>query len=142
MTMNTGIARALRRFVGGSAIMLGIVTGLHEMIYNADPELPPRDVDRVVVTPPEGRPYEITDPARVRRIVRLIRSHGNNGVRPRHHGYDMSAWWSVTLHCAAEPPRHAFLAGQTLIISSGENTAMIAIGARDEAEFRRLLRLP
>ncbi|HYW11186.1 MAG TPA: hypothetical protein VE871_04490, partial [Longimicrobium sp.] len=94
------------------------------------------------VTSPEGSSYEITDPARVARIVRLFRAHGNNGMRPRHHGYDMREWWSMSLHRAAEPPRHAWLAGPTLIIPSGENTAIIAIGARDEAGFRRLLRIP
>lgn len=139
MTMNTGLARALRRFASGSAVMLMILGGVHEMIFNADPELPPRDVDRIVVTSPEGRSHEITDPARVAGIVRLVRAHGDDGVRPRYLGPNLRGW-EMAFHRGAERPRHALWRDHMLIIPSGENTALIVIGAGDVAEFRRLLR--
>ena len=138
MTMNAGIARVLRRFAGGVAIMLGIVTGLHEMIYNADPDLPPRNADRVVVTSPEGRAHEITDPARVGRIAGLVRAYGNEGVRPRHFGHNLRVW-EIAFHRGAERPRYALWRGTMLIIPSGENTALISIGAGDAAELGQLL---
>ena len=144
MTMNTGLARALRRLVGGVAIMLAGMEGIHHLLY-AQIELPPADVDRIVVASLPSRPHEITDRATVARIVRLFRSYGDRAV-PVRLGYN-PYWqvWSVTFHRGTEQHgwflldgQAVFAPGQTAWNSTTET--VIGISTEDALDLHRLLR--
>lgn len=74
MTLRPWLARALRRFVGTSAMMVGGLAALDDFLH-ATPELPPpAGVDRVQVATEDGS-HTITDPATVARIVAIVRGH-------------------------------------------------------------------
>ncbi len=136
--MNTGIARALRRFVGGSAIMLAGLAGVHHRLF-ADIQVPPADVDRVVVTSPEGQSHEITDRASVAGIVRLVRSLGDQALRvPDNAPYApcMRAW-NVELYRGTEH-HDGFLLNSQLIFMQG---AYVGINAGEALDLHRLLRV-
>jgi hypothetical protein len=144
MTMNTGIARAVRRLVGASAIMLSVLAGIHRLLY-VQIDLPPANVDRIVVTSPSGRSHEITDRATVAQVVRLFRSQGGHAV-PVRLGYN-PYWrvWAVAFHRGTEHHGRFTLTGQAIFAhgvlarnSTGE--AVIRIGTEEALDLHRLLR--
>ncbi len=143
--MNTGIARALRRFVGGAAIMLAGLEGMHRLLY-VQVELPPADVDRIVVASLPGRPHEITDRATVARAVRLFRSYGDRSV-PVRLGFNPN-WqpWHVTFHRGTEQHGRFLLDGQAVFArgapawKNGTGETVIGISTEDALELHRLLR--
>lgn len=137
MTMNTGIARALRRFAGGVAIMLAALTGMHHRLY-AGIRVPPADVDRVVVTSPDGTSHQITDRAAVARIVRQIRSMRDQGLRisGRICFNPNMRPWSVTFYRGTEE-HVGFGLHDQLIFSQG---ALIGLSPEKALDLHRLLR--
>ncbi len=144
MTMNTGIARALRRFAGGAAIMVTALTGMHHRLF-ADVEFVPAGVDRIVVTSPRGYVHEITDPARVAQVVRFIRSrqHSARLPDPRHHASFPPPNTRVDLYRATEAQRSIwFRAPVIAVMDQTMVEAAFGISAGDAAEFRRLLSAP
>jgi hypothetical protein len=74
MMMKPWLARALRRLAGNTIVVLAALAAYYETLH-ARPELPPASVDRVRVSKMEGE-HTITDPAKVRRIVAILRSDG------------------------------------------------------------------
>lgn len=139
MTMNTGLARALRRFGAVSVMMLAGQAGVHDLLF-ADPELPSRCVDRVVVTVDDGRPREITDPAAVRRIVRLVRSRGDDQIRTRQ--LCLAPGMNVTFFRGTEPRGGIALSGGTFRVPARYDDVVIVLDPSDAAELHRLLRIP
>jgi hypothetical protein len=137
MMMNAAIARALRRFVGGSAIMLAGLTGIRHWIF-AEIQVPPADVDRVVVTSPDQRSHEITDPAAVARIVRHVRSLLDRALPiPDRTGFNPELRiWYVALHRETEAPDEIGLMNQ-VIFTQG---TMFGVSTKDALDLHRLLR--
>lgn len=135
MTMNAGIARALRRFAGGVAIMLALLSGMHARLY-AEIQVPPEDVDRIVVTSPEGRSHEITDRAAVAEIVRQVRSLRNRALRITDRvcffGIQL---WRVGFYRGAKD-RDGILLHNQLIITQG---AHIGLSTEEALDLHRLL---
>ena len=137
MTMNTGIARALRRFGAGVSIILaGLAVFDHRLFTEI--QLPPAGVDRVVVTSPDGRSHEITDRAAVARIVQRIRSHGTRAARipGTIHFNPGLRFWNVAFHRGTED-QGGFLLTDQLILTQG---ALIGISAGESRDLHRLLR--
>jgi hypothetical protein len=136
MTMNEGIARALRRFGAGVSIIVAGLTVFDHRLFT-DIQLPPADVDRVVVTSPAGRSHEITDRATVARIVQRVRSCGTRAARipATIHFNPQLRFWSVELHRGTEDPE-GFLLTDQLILTQG---ALIGISAEESLDLHRLL---
>ena len=141
--MNTGLARALRRFVGGAAIMVAGLTGMHRLLY-VQITLPPADVDRIIVTL-GPRSHQITDRATVARIVRLFRSHGDRArwVMLPYNPY----WqpWAVEFRRGTKLHGRFLLHGQS-IITQGEfagnsrtGETFIGLSPEDALDLHRLL---
>jgi hypothetical protein len=137
MTMNTGLARALRRFAGGVAIMLAGLTGMHHRLY-ATIRVPPAHVDRVVVTSPEGRSHEITDPAAVAGIVRSLRSLPDHALRiPDRICFNPNLrFWRVAFYRGAEDHDAIGLHDQVIFAQR----AVIRMSTEEALDLHRLLR--
>lgn len=137
--MNTGLARALRRFFSSSTLLAVALAGASEMLF-AEPELPSADVDRVIVRDQDGRRHEITDRAAVARLARFVRERGGWGV-----ALPPTVCWFAAPDSAMEAQfyRGGELRGwigqqdQTLVLA-GE--AYVLMNAEEMAEIRRLMR--
>lgn len=79
MTMKPWLARALRRLVGNAAILLAAQEAYYRALH-ARPDLPPASIDRVELRSFEDA-HAVTDPAKVARIVAIVRSHDGEGTR-------------------------------------------------------------
>ncbi len=136
MTMNAGLARALRRFGTGVSIILAGLTVFDHRLFT-EIQLPPADVARVVVTSPAGRSHEITDRATVARIVQRVRSCGTRAARipTTIHFNPQLRFWSVELHRGAEDPK-GFLLTDQLILTQG---ALIGLSVKESLDLHRLL---
>lgn len=138
MTMNAGLACALRRFLGVSAMMLAGQAGMHDLVF-ADPALPARNVNRVVVAAQEGAPHEITDPAAVRQIVRFVRSRGGDGIRAR-----QICFWegmNVAFFRGTDPRGGMSLGPGAIVVPARHEDVIIPLDPAEAAELRRLLRI-
>jgi hypothetical protein len=136
MTMNAGIARALRRFGAGVSVILAGLTVSDHLLFT-EIQVPPADVDRVVVTSPAGRSHEITHRATVAGIVHLVRSRGTRAARiPGTIHFDPGLrFWSVAFHRGTGDPE-GFLLTDQLILTQG---ALIGISANESLDLHRLL---
>ncbi len=135
MTMNTGIARALRRFVGASAIMIAGLTGIRHWI-SVEIQLPPAGVDRVVVRSPEGTSHEITDRAEVARIVRQVRSLMARALPVADRiGNPTMRVWGVAFHRGAEAHDEIGVANYAILAQG----AIFLISPEQLLDLRRLL---
>jgi hypothetical protein len=79
MTMKPWVARALRRFVGNAAILLAAQEAYYRVLHDR-PDLPPAGIDRVELST-FGGTHAVTDPAKVGRIVAIVRSHDGEWTR-------------------------------------------------------------
>ncbi len=135
--MNSWLAPPLRRFAGTAAMLLAADTAVTRAL-DVPADLPPVDVDRVVVLE-RGIPVrDIRDPAAVARIVQFVRGR-------------QAGWLPIPL-TAAIPDishlafyRHAELQGSVfwnahnLGASSGLETAVRPLTRSELAELRRLV---
>jgi hypothetical protein len=137
MTMNDGIARALRRCAGMSVMAVVILAGMHEVLY-ADPELPPRSVDRVVVTPVGGPPHAIVDGAAVARIVDLARAHGHERIR-HHREICFFEVATINFYRGDETVGHVLWEGEVLSYTERRQTISIRLSQAEAAELNWLL---
>ena len=139
MTMSPGLARALRRFAGMSVMAVVLLAGMHEVVY-ADPDLPPRTVDRVRVVA-SGAEHEIVDGAAVARIVALARAHGTERIR--HHReicfFDVA---SITFLEGGRVAGHVLWQGDVLTYTERRQAISIRLTPGQAAELSRLLRAP
>lgn len=139
MTMNTHVARAVRR----TLVLLGMLTGaqavLHEWLH-ADPEVPPAAVDRVRVSFGEDRANEIVDGAAVARIVGIVRAHGGHGARVR--GTVCFFGTMVEFHHGERMVGHVMWTGGGLVFSARDEQVAVALTAAEARELRSLQGAP
>lgn len=79
MTMKPWLARALRRLAGNAAILLAAQEAYYRVLH-ARPDLPPPGIDRVELST-FGSTHTISDPAKVARILTIVRSHDSEWTR-------------------------------------------------------------
>jgi hypothetical protein len=137
MMMRSWLARPLRRFLFGAAMVVAGHDGLYR-VHHMRPELPPSSVDRVEVATFEGS-HTITHRATVDRILAIVRSGRGEWTRypdaicllgtPRAAFYEGTAQRSVIVlgpRAIGVQSRHAF--------------SSRVLSPQDAAELERLLK--
>jgi hypothetical protein len=139
MTMNTHVARAVRRTLVLLVMLIGAQSFLYEWLH-ADPEVPPAAVDRVRVSFGEGPPHEVVDGAAVSRIVGIVRAHRGHGARVR--GTVCFFGNIVEFYNGAQRVGSMMLAGGGLVFSARDEQVVVSLGEGEAEELRRLLGAP
>lgn len=137
MTLHPWLARALRRFLGTSVMMLGGLVALQDFLH-ATPELPPPvGVDRVEVSTEDGA-HTITDPAKVARIVAIVRGHRGELNRVSEIVCLLSSR-RATFYQGAAPRGSISWGTQSIDIRVRGEIVFLSLTPRQGAELRRLL---
>jgi hypothetical protein len=140
MTMNTHVARSVRRTLVQLVMVVGAISVMEDWLH-AEPELPPATVDRVEVGLANGTRYWITDPARVAGIVRIVRALPGEVT---YAGRELCIWGPASLAFYEGTQARGTIAwgGRTLALSARGETATVHLPDPETAELHGLLGLP
>jgi hypothetical protein len=142
MMMKPWMARALRRFLGTSVMLIGGQSVIHGLLYPG-PEMPPAGTDLVRVLRGDGI-HEITDPATVEGMTAFVR--GLRGPAIRVAGDRMDAFNTPTacFHRTAGHPADEVLvclqyAPDAMLLSARRDALVYRISREAGARFQRLV---
>lgn len=142
MMMKPWMARALRRFLGTSVMLIGGQSVIHGLLYPG-PEMPPRGTNLVRLPAADGT-HEITDPATVARLTTFVRELRGPAIRVVGDRMDAFNTPTACFHrTGSHPADEVFIclqyAADAMLLSARRDVLVYRISPEAGARFQRLV---